>query len=730
MPNPIARLIPHIVGEYPKPFIDLFEKVPVPNGTDTGMLKQNLWKAFEYSSRHHEGQKRKSGKPYFEHCLAVANILASWKLDHITIMGGLLHDTIEDTSATFEDIKKQFGSDLATLVDGVTKLGGIKFSSRKEKQAGNFMKLLLSVAKDLRVIIIKFADRLHNMQTIQFMTTIKQHRIAVETRDVYAPLAHRLGMAAVKWQLDDLVMKTLQPKEYKFIDSKLRSTQKGRKKVIANIINPVKAELAKYEINAEIIGRPKSHASIRGKMTRRDKLFEDIYDIFAVRIIVDKVEQCYLSLGIIHQMFIPLQERFKDFIATPKTNGYQSIHTTVIDNNGQLSEIQIRTVAMEETADIGVAAHWRYKESSSASDLDVNVKWLRELVEILKSETTDPTEFMHLLKIDMFQDEIFVFTPKGDLFQMPVNSTPIDFGFQIHTEVGIHCLGAKVNRRVVPLNTLLKSGDMVEIITSGTQRPSYGWLKFVVTSKARTHINRYLKKISQESSIKIGQEILEKTLRRLKIKNQMDEILDAHDKFGYKSKNEYLAAIGKGILLTRDIFKKLRPQEKTLSTETEAESAENFFNFARSSSKGIQIDGISNLLVSFGKCCNPIPGDEMVGFVTRGRGITVHRASCKSLPLLNEESDRIIPVEWNVGRKDLFSVRIKVVCQDSSGVLKTITECISGENISISSVDLKVKENISTTFFILQVNNLKHLDRVIRKLTSIKGIDFVERTGK
>ncbi|NOZ03080.1 MAG: bifunctional (p)ppGpp synthetase/guanosine-3',5'-bis(diphosphate) 3'-pyrophosphohydrolase [FCB group bacterium] len=731
MPNPLTRLVPHLVGEYPKPFNELFKKVTVPNGNNREEIKRLLWKAYEFSYSHHEGQKRRSGKPYFEHCLAVANLLALWKMDHTTIIGGLLHDVLEDTDATMEELERLFDQDVAVLVDGVTKLGGIQFSSRKEKQAGNFMKLLLSVAKDLRVIIIKFADRLHNMQTLQYMPQIKQHRIAIETRDVYAPLAHRLGMAKVKWQLDDLVFKTLNPTAYKEIDSKLKATNRQRTRYINEVIKPVKAELASYGIKAEIYGRPKSHASIYGKMVQRGKTFEEIYDLYAIRIIVEKVEQCYLTLGIIHQLYSPVQERFKDFIAMPKSNGYQSIHTTIIGPKGNMVEIQIRTQEMEQTAEIGVAAHWRYKENQSVStDLDSNIKWLRELVEILQSESADPKEFMHLLKIDLFDNEIFVFTPNGDLIELPINATPIDFAFQIHTELGLHCIGAKVNHKVVPLNTKLKNGDMVEIITSQNQQPSYGWLKFVVTTKARNLINRHLRKMRRVESIKIGSEILEKTLRRLKMLKLMKEIKESYELFGYNSPDSLLEAIGNGSLTVRDIFRKIRPAEEIMIEETEEESQKRFIDYARSSTRGIKLQGITNLMVSFGKCCNPIPGDEMIGFVTRGRGITVHRASCRSLPLLNEESDRLIPVEWDVRRRDVFNVRIKVVGEDRRGALKEMTECISSENLNISSVDLKVKDNIATAYFIIEVNNLRQLDRIIRKLTKIKGIDYVERTGK
>lgn len=731
MANPLAKLVPHLVGEYPKPFLDLFSRITIPKKGDAEAIKQKVWKAYDFASRAHEGQKRRSGKPYFEHCAEVGKTLADWKMDHITIMGGLLHDTVEDTGVTLEDLEKEFGVDLTNLVDGVTKLGGIEFSTRKEKQAGNFMKLLLSVAKDLRVIIIKFADRIHNMRTIQYMPQMKQHRIAIETRDVYVPLAHRLGMARVKWILEDLVFKTLHNKEYSEINSKLKSTQKQREKTISAVIEPVKEELAKYDLDCQIYGRVKSHASIYGKMIRREKGFEEIYDLYAVRIIVDQIEQCYLALGIIHQLYTPVQDRFKDFIASPKNNGYQSIHTTIMGPLGKMVEIQIRNREMDQTAEIGIAAHWRYKEGKSISaDLDSNVKWLRELVDILQDESSDPSEFMHLLKIDLFNDEIFVFTPNGDLIQLPLQSTPLDFAFEIHTEVGLHCIGAKVNHKVVPLNTKLKNGDMVEIITSKTQAPSLGWLKLVCTSKARNHINRYLRKIRQEESVKIGGEILEKTLRRLKQTNLVKEARASFEKFGMKSEESLLEALGNGTLTVREILRKINPQVETTIEETEQESNDRFISLARRSARGIKLDGISNLMVSFGKCCNPIPGDEMIGYVTRGRGVTVHRTDCKTLPLLAEESDRLVPVEWDVSKNDRFNVRIKVVTEDRKGILREMSESIANENVNITSVDLKVKENISTTYFIVEVKNTRQLSRLQRKLIKIPGVDYVERLGK
>jgi GTP pyrophosphokinase len=728
MINPLSRFAPFLVGDFPKPFLELLSGVTHHEKLSEDELKGILWKAYEFGLRHHEGQKRLSGEPYFEsHCVEVAKILANWNMDHVTIIGGLLHDTIEDTDATLEDIEEIFGSDVANLVNGASKLGGIRFSSRKAKQAGNFMKMLISVAQDLRVIIIKFADRLHNMSTINHLPRIKQHRIAVETRDVYSPLSHRLGMAKVKWLLDDLVLKTLNPDIYKEISSKVKSSNKDREKYIKTITKVLNEELKTYKINPTIAGRPKSFSSIYGKMVKRGKAFEEIYDILALRMVVEKIEDCYLTLGIIHQIFKPLQERFKDFIANPKSNGYQSIHTTVIGPGGKLVEIQIRTEEMEQTAEIGIAAHWRYKEGPRDSkNVDSHVKWLRELLDILQSEENDPKEFMHMLRIDLFSDEIFVFTPKGDLLQLPVKSTPLDFAFEVHSEVGKTCLGAKVNHKTVPLNTVLQNGDTVEVITSNSQQPNYGWLKYAITSKARNQIKRYLKKQEKEESIIIGEEILTKSLRRLKILKQIDEVKNAYSKFGFGGVEDLIESLGKGDISVRDILDKLSPE----NVDLEEDDTSKFFKFRKKESRNIKIEGISNIMANFGKCCNPIPGDDMVGFITRGRGITVHRSECSSLPLLREESDRLLPVDWEVARKDFFNVRMKVVGQDRKGLLKDMTETISKLSINMTSVDIKVKDTVATAIFIIQVNNVKQLDRVVRKMSNVKNIDLVERSHK
>ena len=729
MENPLTKFVPQLFGEYPKPFLKLINNISFSPDQDSKEVTEALWKAYEFGLRHHDGQKRLSGKPYFSHCIAVASTLASWKMDTTTIIAGLLHDTVEDTEATLDDIVKNFGNDLGSLVDGLTKINEISYSSRKEKQVGNFMKMLLSVAQDMRVIIIKFADRLHNMETIKHMPHIKRHRIAVETRDIYVPLAHRLGMSTVKSQLEDLVLSVLNPSGFKEIESKVKSSERQREKFIKKVIEPVNEELKSYDIVPLIYGRAKSYASIYGKMINRNKSFKEIYDLYAIRIIVEKIENCYLALGIVHNVYLPVQDRFKDFIATPKSNGYQSIHTTVIGPNGQKIEIQIRTKEMEETAEIGVAAHWMYKGNKS-NGIDKNVKWLRELLEILQNESTDPKEFMDLLKIDLYNEEIFVFTPMGDLVQLPINATPVDFAFHVHSQVGMHCMGAKINHIVVPLNTKLKNGDMVEIITSKKQMPSYGWQKFIVTTKARNQINRYLRKTRDDESIKLGTEILTKTLRRMKLHGDLEEFKKSYNKFGFSDSKSLLMALGTGVLTVRDMFRKIRPKEDINEKDLLDNKSNKIFNFPSNNPKGITLDGIDNLLINFGKCCNPISGDELIGFVTRGRGVTIHRSECNSLPLLNNESDRLVPVDWNVKSTEQFNVLLKVVGQDYKGWLKDVSECISKQNVNIASVDIKVNDNIAEAQIIVQVNNNRQLKRLMNKMTKLKNIDYVKRPGR
>ena len=723
----VADLIPTVTGSYPKDFLQLVKLVDVHQKNNGEDLVLQLWPAYQYSKNSHEGQLRKSGRPYFGHCISVAQLLAEWNMDMHTIVGGMLHDCIEDTNASYDEITKEFGEEVAELVDGVTKLGGVEFDSRKEKQAENLMKMFLSMAKDLRVVIIKFADRLHNMRTIEYLPLIKQRRIAVETRDVYSPLAHRLGMFQIKSELDDLVLNTLEPDAYKEIEKLLKSTGGKRKKTLKEITEPIKKQLGDHNITYNLKTRLKPHASIHYKMVSREKLFDEIYDIFALRIIVSDVPECYSALGLIHQLFTPVHERFKDFLARPKINGYQSLHTTVIGPSGKMVEIQIRTEEMDRTAEIGVAAHWKYKENGKKKgDMDRHVQWLRDLVSILSDESADPGEFMNLLKIDLFQNEVFVFTPAGDLVQLPSGSTPIDFAYDVHTEVGHHCLSAKVDGRIVPLNTELKSGQTVEIIASDSQTPSAAWLKFVITTKARTHIRRWHRRSQQEESAKLGKEILEKTLRRMKQIDRLKELMSDPEAAGYGDEESMLVALGSGQATVREIIRKAFPQVSEADIK-EVKEKRSFLDIARRSARGVRVQGIDNILINFGKCCNPIPGDEIIGFVTRGRGVTVHRAECQNLPIMSESSDRFLEVEWDVARKTEFLSQLKVMAEDRKAYLKDMTEAISGLSVNITSVDVKVEDAVAMCMIVILVPNVRRLNMVIKKIENTPGTVSVQR---
>jgi len=723
----LKRIVSNETEEsYNKQFRELAEIVETYHENGSAQIER-LWEAYQFGQKAHDGQLRKSGDPYFDHCVEVAKILADLHMDTTTIIASLLHDVVEDTGYALEDVEEKFGEDVSSLVDGVTKLGDIKFKSRQEKQAGNFRKMLLSVAEDIRVIIIKFADRLHNMRTLEYLPPIKQRRIAIETRDVYAPLAHRLGIAKLKWEMEDLVLKTLDREAYYNIQQGIAEKRKEREKYIERFAEPIREQLKDYSINAKIVGRPKHFYSIYGKMKRRNKPIDEIYDLLAIRIIVDRVEGCYTVLGIIHQLFTPVQDRFKDFIATPKINGYQSIHTTVIGPDGKMVEIQIRTHEMNKTAEEGVAAHWRYKEGEeSDEDVDKQVKWLRDLVEILQNDSENPKEFMNTLKIDLFKDEIFVFTPKGDLKQLPKGSTPVDFAFEVHTEVGLHCIGAKLNGKIVPLNTEIKSGDTVEIITSDTQSPSYSWLKFVKTTKAISAIKRWIRRNQFEESVKLGKEILEKEIRRLETEVSYSQIKDAYKDLGYEKADNLFAAVGNGEVTVKELVQNLSP-EKEVKEVDEGADRDKFFSLARKKAKGVQVQGISNMMIKFSNCCSPIPGDPIIGFVTRGRGVSIHRSDCKNIPALLKDEDRKIEVDWDVAKDQSFMVRLKLLAEERKGFLRNVTEALSDYETNILSVDLKVEGALITCILVVEVENLKQLNKVMNRIRTVDTLISVER---
>ena len=692
-------------------------------------LKKNkivIKNALDFSVKMHKGQKRKSGLPYVSHCIDVANILLDWNMDYTTIISALLHDVIEDTKVSLDDIDKEFGSDVALLVDGVTKIDHIAFRSLEHKQAENFTKLFLSLAKDLRVIIIKFADRLNNMETIEYLSPKKRKEIALETKEIFVPLAHRLGMAGLKWKFEDLILKCLDVKSYNNIKKKIEGSSKLNQNILDSTILPVKNELKSYKINSEISGRYKSISSISRKIELRNKKFEDIYDLYAIRIIVDKIEECYLSLGVIHSIYPPVQERFKDFIATPKTNGYQSIHTTVMTKNNRLTEVQIRTKEMDYTAEVGVAAHWIYKGNSEMQNFDEQVPWLRDLVVMMTSDNTDPEELIEFLKIDMFEDEIFIFTPKGDLIKLPVDSTPLDFAFAIHSQLGFSCIRAKVNKKLVPLSYKLNNGDIVEMETSKDQKPNSGWLSFVKTSKASHAIGKYLRKVELEESIKIGNHLLQKSLRKLKIYDKLYEVKKGSIDIGYKNFNELLSDLGRGGSTVKDVVTKIFPDIKTAPDKVSQDKE--FIDSARSDFEGISLDGVKNLVVDYGKCCNPIPGDDVIGYISRGRGLIVHRLSCSNLSSLSESEDRIVSVNWDTKKNISFKVKIHITCIDSSGVLNDIADTISKKKINILDVKTDVTEGgLANIWIICKIEDLSQLKMIMKSISKLKNVDSVER---
>ena len=682
--------------------------------------------ALDFSINMHEGQKRKSGLPYVSHCIDVANILLDWNMDYTTIVSALLHDVVEDTDVSLKDIEIQFGSDVAFLVDGVTKIDHITFRSQEHKQAENFIKLFISLAKDLRVIIIKFADRLHNMETIEYLSPKKRKEIALETKEIFVPLAHRLGMASLKWKFEDLSLKCLNLKSYNNIKKKIEGSSKSNEKILESTIAPIRKELDSYNIESEISGRYKSISSINRKIELRNKKFEDIYDLYAIRIVVDKIEECYLALGVIHSIYPPVQDRFKDFIATPKTNGYQSIHTTVVTKDSKLTEVQIRTKEMDYTAEVGVAAHWLYKEGSEMNSLDEQVPWLRDLLTMMSGDNADAEEMIELLKIDMFEDEIFIFTPTGDLIKLPIDSTPLDFAFAIHSELGFSCVRAKVNKKLVPLSYKLNNGDIVELETSKKQKPNSGWLNFVKTSRASHAIGKYLRKIEEEESRKIGLQLLEKNLRKLKLYKKLNEVKKQCSDIGYKNFNELLSDIGRGGLTVKDVISKMFPDIKT-SKEKVSHDKE-FIDSARSDFEGINLDGVNNLVVDYGKCCNPLPGDNVIGYISRGRGLIVHRLSCSNLSSLSESDDRIVSVNWDTKKNISFKAKMHITCIDSAGVLNEIADTISKNKVNILDVKTDVTEGgIANIWIICKIESLPQLEVIMKSISKLKKVDSVER---
>ncbi len=704
----------------------LIEEIPkYQPGADLDVLSR----AYAFSAASHKGQHRASGEPYLSHPLEVASLLVNFKMDVTTVTAGLLHDVLEDTKATKADLVREFGSEIAELVDGVTKIGKLAFSSREERQAENFRKMLVAMARDLRVLMIKLADRLHNMRTLDYLSTDKAKKIAQETLDIYAPLAHRLGMAKVKAELEDLALRALNPEDYVDLQRRVAKRRLEREADINQVITILERKLSEVGIESQIRGRPKHFYSIWKKMHDQGREFDEIYDLTAVRVITHSVRDCYGALGVIHSLWKPVPGRFKDFIAMPKVNMYQSLHTTVIGPKGDPVEIQIRTWEMHRIAEEGIAAHWLYKEKKSGKDkLDESLLWLRQLIEA-QQDMKDPREFMDTVRVDLFPDEVYVFTPKGDVKALPEGATPIDFAYGVHTKVGEHCVGAKVNGKLVPLRYTLRQGDIVEIVTSPSQHPSRDWLKIVKSTRARSKINQWLKVEERTRSIELGRELLEREARKYHLNPAAllggEEIKKVAADLGYPGPDDLLAAIGYGKSSVHQLLNKLAPNALLEPADKPRPSAA-----ARAKTEqGVRIRGVDDLLVRFAKCCNPLPGDPIVGFITRGRGLTVHARDCLTVAKSVLDRERIINVEWDVDEPGKRPVRIAVyIGRDRPGLLSEITGAISARNGNITKAEVTVTDDRrGINHFVVEVADLSQLQDIIGAIREVKDVINVER---
>ena len=714
---------------------DIIDKVQSyhPNA-DVDLIK----KAYVYSARAHQGQVRKSGEPYLMHPLEVSGLLADMKLDEYAISAGILHDTVEDTHATTEEIEQLFGKQVAEIVDGVTKLN-IPFNTAFEKQAENFRRMLVAMAKDIRVILVKLADRLHNMRTLDHMRPDKQEQIAKETLEIYAPLANRLGIYWLKAALEDLCLKYLYPRDYQELNDKLAKTAKSREGYIEDVKASLGKKLGEAGVPCEVKGRVKHIYSIWRKLKTQSIAFEQVNDIIAFRVLTDTVGHCYEALGVCHATWRPVPGRFKDFVAMPKPNGYQSLHTTVIGPEVQRVEIQIRTRGMNEVAEHGIAAHWAYKEGKPAGKDDEQFAWLRQLME-WQQELKDPTDFISTVKVDLFSDEVYVFTPKGEVKELKRGSTPIDFAYLIHTEIGHHCVGARVNGRIVPLRYRLKNGDTVEIMTSPTQRPNKDWLNFVKTARAQTRINAYLRKEQRRRAVAMGKELLDKEAKRygrsLQKLIKQGELDKAVASSRYQKEEDLLAAIGYGKVRPLDVLKKILSDEELEKGPREAEKPKSrlgqLFQAVAQKSKsqsGVTVQGIDEMLVRFARCCNPVPGDPIVGFVSRGRGITVHSVHCdKALQL---DPERKVDVTWDSKASVPRSVQLRVITDDKPGILATMSQAFSGAGVNILNANCRARKGDSRAInmFMVTVKDAQQLRSVMKTIENLQGVHSVERIG-
>ncbi len=703
-----------------------------PSGPHLERLDADLLaRAYRFSEKAHEGQFRRNGDPFVTHCVEVAKILADLQLDSVTVACGLIHDVIEDTPVTSADIEQEFGKDMAQIVDGLTKIGHLPMTSKQDRQVENYRKLLLSVAKDARVILIKLADRLHNMRTLDWLPEEKRERIAQETRDLYAPLAHRFGMAKMRWELEDLAFKYLEADEYRKLTKLVQTKRSEREALIAAMREPLERTLRDAGIpDVEVTGRPKHLWSIFKKMQQRERPYEEIYDLLAIRVLVNSVPDCYHALGIIHEGWTPLQERIKDYIAQPKSNAYQSLHTTVFGPGRQLYEIQIRTRDMHRTAEIGIAAHWLYKESAGkSSELDRALHWFRQVLE-LQLDAKTPDEFLEFLKLDLYADEIFVFTPTGDVIQLPRGATPIDFAFAVHTEVGAHCQGAKVNGKIAPLSRELKNSETVEILTSPNAKPSRDWLSHVRTGRARHKIRQFLRHEEQQTAAKIGREMLDREVRRRKLAKPDEGALDkvAKEDFRLTDSKHLIASLGQGDIAIVDVLKALYPD---LAQEVEQPSKptaiERLVDRMRGTSRGVKIQGVDGVMVRYAQCCQPVPGDSVTGYVTRGRGVSIHRADCPNLLILVHEPERRLEIDWTEQPGERFVVRLALAGYDRRGLYADLAGAISATGTDIRGLELRTIDSRVTGAALVEVENLGHLQKIMKAARRVKGITEVAR---
>ena len=702
-----------------------------------------IMKAYNYAVQHHGDQKRRSGEPYIIHPINVAYILAGVGLDEATICAALLHDVVEDTDVTDADLRRDFGEEVADMVAGVTKLGSMQFTSVEEQQAEDYRKMFLAMGKDIRVIIIKLADRLHNMRTLKYLKRDRQIANAKETMEIYAPLANRLGLYSMKWELEDLSFKYLYPEEYHELVEGIDKKREERLKFIEKIMGDIRVQLKKQHIDAEVTGRAKHLYSIYRKMKRDNKTLDQIYDLFALRILVNSIKDCYSALGVVHEMYSPMPGRFKDYIAVPKPNMYQSIHNTLIGPKGTPFEIQVRTWDMHRVAEYGIAAHWAYKEANKFKKSNVVVEedklaWLRETLEWQK-DMQDPTEFLRTLKTELFEDEVYVFTPKGEIKTLPRNSTPIDFAYSIHAEVGHKMIGCKINSKMMPIITKLKSGDIVEILTSETAKgPSRDWLKIVKSSSAKTKIQQWFKKTEREDNIEKGKDILDKEIKKIGMSHsdlfKPEWIQVVLNRYNYNTVEDMYASIGFGGISPNKIITRLleeykKEHEEDVIEEKIQELVTEKPRKTKSPKSGVIVKGVDNCLVKFSKCCNPVPGDDIIGYITKGRGVSIHRKDCPNLKDLLSEEERIIEVEWfDQTEKAEYNVDIQILANDRTGLLSDVVREITNQKINIMGVNTRTsKDRIATIDATLEVQDIGQLNQVLKQIRKVDSVYDVTR---